>query len=89
MVLGDLLQEADFRDVSVVRKQMDSYFPSAENFIECLAAGGPSSRHALEQLDANGLRDLKAEVTETLAEFVDAEKGLRVITAANMALARA
>ena len=89
VVLGDLFQEAGFKDVSVVRKQMDSYFPSAENFIECLAAGGPSSRHALEQLDDTGLRELKAEVTAALAEFVDADKGLRVITAANMALARA
>jgi ubiquinone/menaquinone biosynthesis C-methylase UbiE len=89
VMLGDLLQDAGFKDVSVVRKQMDSYFPSAENFIECLAAGGPSSRHALEQLDADGLKSLKAEVTETLAEFVDPKKGLRVITAANMALARA
>jgi hypothetical protein len=68
---------------------MDSYFSSAENFIDCLAAGGPSSRHALEQLDADGLKGLKAEVTETLAEFMDADKGLRVITAANMALVRA
>jgi ubiquinone/menaquinone biosynthesis C-methylase UbiE len=89
VVLGDLLQDAGFRDVSVVRKQMDSYFSSAENFIDCLAAGGPSSRHALEQLDADGLKGLKAEVTETLAEFMDADKGLRVITAANMALVRA
>ena len=88
VVLGDLLQKAGFRDVSVVRKQMDSYFLSAENFVDCLAAGGPSSRHALEQLDAEGLKSLKAEVTETLAEFVDAEKGLRGITASNLAFAR-
>ncbi len=88
VVLGDLLQKIGFHDVSVVRKQMDSYFSSAENFIDCLAVGGPSSRHALEQLDAEGLKSLKAEATETLAEFVDAEKGLRVITASNMAFAR-
>tara|TARA_Y100001936_G_scaffold253702_1_gene320212 strand:- start:18369 stop:19181 length:813 start_codon:yes stop_codon:yes gene_type:complete len=87
VVLGDILQDVGFRDVSVVRKQMDSYFTSAENFVDCLAAGGPSSRLALEKLDEKGLDDLKAEVSETLAEFMDTEKGLRVITAANMALA--
>lgn len=87
MALGDLLQEIGFRDVSVVQKQMNSYFQSAENFVECLAAGGPSSRHALEQLDAEGLKDLKNEVTKRLADFVDTEKGLRVITTSHMALA--
>ena len=87
MVLGDILQDIGFRDVSVIQKQMNSYFQSAENFVECLAAGGPSSRHALEQLDSEGLKDLKDEVTKKLADFVDGDKGLRVITASHMALA--
>ncbi|MEE2654828.1 MAG: hypothetical protein VX434_03645 [Pseudomonadota bacterium] len=68
---------------------MDSYFASSEHFIESLAAGGPSSRHALEQLDKVGLEDLKAQVAKALSEFVDPDKGLRVITAANVALATA
>ena len=89
VILGDLFQEAGFRDIAVVRKQMDSYFASSEHFIESLAAGGPSSRHALEQLDEAGLENLKAQVAEALSEFVDADKGLRVITAANVALATA
>ncbi len=87
MVLGDLLQDIGFRDVSVIHKQMNSYFQSAENFVECLASGGPSSRHALEQLDAEGLKDLKDEVKKKLADFVDTDKGLRVITTSHMALA--
>ena len=89
ILIGDLIQKAGFRDISVVRKQMDSYFNSAEHFIESLAAGGPSSRHALEQLDSSGLKKLKAEVTKSLTEFVDPNKGLRVITTANLALATA
>ncbi len=89
MVLGDLLQDIGFRDISVIQKQMNSYFQSAENFVECLAAGGPSSRHALEQLDAEGLKDLKNEVAKKLEDFVDTAKGLRVITTSHMALASA
>ena len=51
------------------------------------SAGGPSSRHALEQLNKSELVQVIAEVTETLANFVE-KKGLRVITASHFALGR-
>lgn len=86
VVLGDVVEAAGFRDVSVIRRPMESRFASPAAFVEALAAGGPSARHALEQLDADGLEDVIAQVTESLARFVDAD-GLRVLTTANMVLA--
>jgi len=87
MAFGDTLQEAGFGDISVVRKTLESRFASPDKFVEALAAGGPSARHALEQLDEDGLKDVIEQVSRTLADYVD-EDGLRVLTAANMALAR-
>ncbi len=87
VALGDAIQNAGFRDVSVIRKPMESRFASPESFVEALAAGGPSARLALEQLDEAGLADVMAKVRRNLADYVDAD-GLRVLTTANMALAR-
>ena len=87
LILGDFIQDAGFRDVSVVRKSMESRFLSPEHFVQSLAAGGPSARHALEQLNKSELVQVITEVTETLANFVE-KKGLRVITASHFALGR-
>lgn len=87
MVLGDVVQAAGFRDVSVVRKTLESRFASPEKFVEALAAGGPSARHALKQLDAAGLKAVIDEVGTTLADYVDSD-GLRVLTTVNMVLAQ-
>lgn len=87
VALGDVIAAAGFRDVSVVRRTMEARFASPAAFVEALAAGGPSARHALEQLDAGGLRQVIADVAEELADYVD-DDGLRVITASNMAVAR-
>ena len=85
--LGDALQAAGFRDVSVVRRTMESRFASAAAFVAALAAGGPSARHALEQLDADGLRQVVDAVSQTLSDYVDAD-GVRIVTASNVALVR-
>ena len=85
--LGDVAQAVGFRDVSVVRKTLESRFASPENFVEALAAGGPSARHAFEQLDEAGLKAVMKEVGATLADYVDSD-GLRVLTTVNMVLAR-
>lgn len=87
MILGDAIQAAGFRNISVVRKTLESRFASPSAFVEALAAGGPSARHALEQLDAAGLQAVMEEVGTTLADYVDAE-GLRVLTTVNMVMAR-
>jgi len=87
VILGDVLADAGFRDISVVRRTMEARFESPKAFVEALAAGGPSARHALEQLDADGLSQVIGEVTEALDHYVDGE-GLRVITASNVAVGR-
>ena len=87
VILGDVLADAGFRDVSVVRRTLGAQFESPKAFVEALAAGGPSARHALEQLDDEGLSQVISEVTEALDHYVDAE-GLRVITASNVAVGR-
>jgi SAM-dependent methyltransferase len=86
VALGDAVQAAGFRDLAVIRRQLEARFASPRAFVESLAAGGPSSRHALEQLSPEGLEEVLAEVAETLAEFVD-EQGLRLITTTNFAVA--
>ena len=87
MVLGDLLADAGFRDISVIRRTMEARFESPKAFVEALAAGGPSARHALEQLDDDRLSQVIREVTEALHHYVD-DDGLRVITASNIAVGR-
>lgn len=87
VALGDVIEAAGFRDVSVVRRTMEARFDSPEAFVNALAAGGPSARHALEQLDEKGLGQVIEEVSVALADYVDAD-GLRVLTASNVAVAR-
>ena len=87
LILGDVLADAGFRDISVVRRTMEARFASPKAFVEALAAGGPSARHALEQLDSDGLSQVIGEVTAALDHYVDAD-GLRVITASNVAVGR-
>jgi len=88
VVLGDVIQAAGFRDVSVVRRLMEAQFASPKAFVEALAAGGPSARHALEQLDAAGLDQVIKEVGRSLADYVD-DKGLKIVTTSHVAVARA
>jgi len=88
MAIGDVIQQAGFRDISVVRRSLESRFASPKAFVTALAAGGPSARHALEQLDAEGLRQVIGEVTRSLARYVD-DKGVRIITTEHVAFARA
>jgi len=87
VILGDVLADAGFRDISVMRRTMEARFASPKAFVEALAAGGPSARHALEQLDDKGLADVIQQVTRTLDHYIDAD-GLRVITASNIAVGR-
>ncbi len=87
LILGDVLADAGFRDVSVVRRTMEARFESPKAFVEALAAGGPSARHALEQLDDDGLPQVINDITQALDHYLDAE-GLRVITASNVAVGR-
>lgn len=86
VAVGNLIETAGFRDISVVRRTMEARFASPEVFVQALAAGGPSARHALEQLDEAGLEQVIEEVSTALADYVDAD-GLRVLTASNVVVA--
>ncbi len=85
--LGDALEEARFRDISVVRRTMEARFSSPASFVEALAAGGPSARYALKQLDEHGLNQVIDDVARTLADYVDGD-GVRIVTASNVAIVR-
>ena len=87
VALGDIVQAAGFSEVAVIRRFVEARFPSPEEFVERLAAGGPSARRALEQLSPDQLLQVKAEVRERLAPYID-DHGVRIITTANIAVAR-
>lgn len=87
VALGDVIQQAGFRDVAVTRRFREARFASARAFVEALAAGGPSSRLALEKLDADGLQQVIAEVTDALAEYTD-ETGVTIVTTSHVVVAR-
>jgi len=87
VAVGDLIEAAGFRDVSVIRRTMEARFASPKVFVQALAAGGPSARYALEQLDENGLQQVIEEVSDVLSDYVDAD-GLRVLTASNVVVAQ-
>lgn len=87
VALGDTVQAAGFNEVAVIRRFVEARFPSPEDFVERLSAGGPSARRALEQLSADALQQVKAGVRERLAPYID-DDGVRIITTANIAIAR-
>ena len=87
VALGDTVQAAGFTEVAVIRRSVEARFPSPEDFVERLAAGGPSARRALEQLSPDELRQVEAEVRERLSVYID-DHGVRIITTANIAIAR-
>ncbi len=88
VALGDVIQQAGFRDVAVTRRFREARFASAKAFVDALAAGGPSSRLALEKLDADGLKQLIGEVTRALADDTD-DDGVKIVTTSHVAIARA
>jgi len=87
VALGDAIQQAGFRDVSVVRRFKEARFASPRAFVEALATSSPSVRHAFEGLTAGGLRQVIDDVSEMLADYVD-DRGVRIITTSHVAIAR-
>lgn len=87
IALGDTIQAAGFTELAVIRRFVEARFSSPEEFVDRLSAGGPSARRALEQLSPDELRQAKAEVRERLAPYIDSD-GVRIITTANIAIAR-
>lgn len=63
-------REAGFRAVDVRQEEKLVKFQSVEGFIDALAAGAPSARHALVQIPDDRRGDFVAEVTASLEPFV-------------------
>jgi len=67
--LESLVSAAGFRDVSVTAMQGNVRFPSAEKFVEALAAGAVAARHALAGLPEEKRTAFMGEMREEFRQF--------------------
>jgi ubiquinone/menaquinone biosynthesis C-methylase UbiE len=65
-------REAGFRNVKVQAATKLMRFPSPKDFVQNLAAGAPSTRHALAKVPDTQRQQLIAEVSAELQPYVDA-----------------
>jgi SAM-dependent methyltransferase len=86
--LKALLQQAGFQQIEVRTMSLDVHFPSAQNFIDSLAAGAPSTRLALAQVSEADQAILVEEVSEMLTPYIT-EEGLSYPTECCIMLAHA
>lgn len=75
--IRETAKEAGFRTVEVRTGERSARFRSIEGFIDSLAAGAPSARHALVQIPEDRRGDFVEEVKESLEAFVT-ENGLEL-----------
>lgn len=85
--LQRLVRAAGFRDVNVRAAVKSIRFPSPQYFIESLAAGGPSTRHALAKVPESERRGLIEEISTALRPYVD-KNGIAIPYASHLLLAR-
>jgi SAM-dependent methyltransferase len=85
--LHRLAPEAGFRDVNVHAVVKPMRFPSPQHFIDSLAAGAPSTRHALAKVPESERRVLIEEVSTALQPYVDKD-GVAIPYASHLLLAR-
>lgn len=85
--LQRLVRTAGFRDVNVHAAVKTVRFPSPQLFIESLAAGGPSTRHALAKVPEPMRRGLIEEINAALRPYVDGD-GIAIPYASHLLLAR-
>lgn len=71
--LQSLATEAGFKDVTLRSEQQLGCFPSSEAFVEAMARGAPSTRHALEKVPSNDWPSFLADVEQTLGQWSDGE----------------
>jgi hypothetical protein len=71
--LAGLAQKAGFRNVKVQPVTKFMRFPSPQDFVHKLAAGAPSTRHALAKVPDNRRQELIEAVAEELRPYIDAE----------------
>ncbi len=68
--IKDMAGWAGFPAVEIQTEERLSRFPSVEGFIDSLASGAPSTRHALAQLPDEGRQDFVKDVREILEPYV-------------------
>jgi hypothetical protein len=68
-----LVMRAGFREVRVRANVKLSRFPSAEHFVRCVVASGPTMVEALAAQGPDVLATLVAEVTDATRDYVDDE----------------
>jgi len=71
--LAGLAKKAGFRNVKVQAVTKRMRFPSPQNFVERLAAGAPSTRHALAKVPETRRQELIEAVAAELRPYIDAE----------------
>lgn len=68
-VLCEHAERAGFRDVTVRKERRFADFASAESFVEAIAKGAPSSRHALAKVPQPDWQTFLSEVGAALAQW--------------------
>ena len=68
--IKEIARWAGFPAVEIQTEERLSRFPSVEGFIDSLASGAPSTRHALAQLPDEGRQDFVKDVKEILEPYV-------------------
>jgi len=85
--LADFTREAGFRSVKVQAVTKLMHFPSAQAFVDNLAAGAPSTRHALAKVPDTQRQQLIAEVGAELRPYADTN-GVGIPYASHLLLAQ-
>ncbi len=68
--IKEIAEWAGFPAVEIQTEERLSRFPSVEGFIDSLASGAPSTRHALALLPDEGRQDFVKDVKEILEPYV-------------------
>lgn len=72
--IRETARRAGFREVNLRTEERLVRFPSVEAFVNCLASGAPSTRHALAQLSKEGLDLLIRDLMTILDPYVAGEE---------------
>ncbi len=86
--LRSLAAEAGFADITIVAVAKVARFGSADGFVAALAAGAPSTRHALAKFDDDARQSIMRRVATLLAPYGD-EDGLGIPMESHILTARA
>lgn len=83
-----LISGAGFEIASFETADLVAGFPSAEAFVDGVAAGAPATRHAIAQLSEADRDAFVADVKRLLAPYEQAAGGIALPTRAHLVLAR-